>query len=142
MKLLQWLFKRPLIKKEIDPWTEGEFSDSYVARYRVELEKVAEMLSDKLHLPITIRLNTNGRCAEIVTETGFTFAQVRVHGEFGMPYEILVDTFYPLTDELKEAIGDLLDVPITMWRSDPRKYKAGCIKFKTFCEMPVPQYQH
>ena len=99
MTLISRLFRRPSAKV-LDPWDKSE--DTYVARYRAGIIRVASVLSTGL--PIRTRFNPTQKCAELFFDCGVTLAQIQVHGEFGSPYGAVITTAVSLTEDAKKMI--------------------------------------
>lgn len=90
--------------KVLDLWDQSQ--SFYVTLYRTGIDRVAEALSIKLEQPVHTRFNLTQKQAELFFEGGVTLATIKVHGNFGCPYEAII-TAGPLSEETKKLIRDI-----------------------------------
>lgn len=85
MRLFRFFQKRQ--QMPVDSWDFG--ATSYVSWIRPEIEGLAQQISPEI-VPLQSRYNPEFRCAEIFFNCGLVLLRVNVHGNHGVPYEVIV----------------------------------------------------
>ena len=100
MNLFKWLLgKTPATKSDL--WER--VGRSYVGMFRAEINQFTE----KLPAHTFSRYNPEFKCVEIVLKNGLVFCQFIVHGQYGIPEDLLVTT---VTDMPADLIGQLEEI--------------------------------
>ena len=87
-----------------DSWKGHEAS--YVVIHRKQIEEIARELSGD-DIKVSARYVPEYKCAEVHFGCGLTYFQVRMHGEFGSPYEVVVTSVEFLNEKTKAVIRSI-----------------------------------